>query len=576
MIEKTGAKRTKQHKESKHYFKYDLLVAGILYLLCIILFFYPSLKYINTSLIGPPEDNMYFFWNMWWANKAFTEPQASLTFTHYIFYPQGKSLIYQDYSFYNLFLSLLLKKFVNLITTYNLLIFQTFFLAGIGAFLLIKYLTKNSYISLIGGFIFAFNPSHFAHSLHHINIASIQFVPFFVLFFIKAIKGDSKKDLILACLFFFLNAICTWYNMVFAVYFIVFSYLYLMFRRKKFFLPRVLIKSSIVLGTTLLFLLPWLLKMVLLGFKFHKSIDAGHNVFVADTFALFVPHPYHWLAHLEIVKNINLRFTGNPWELTVYLGIINILIIFFCFKGIIRKTAKYFYGLLAFLILSMGESVHVLGQGTPIILPYKIIKYIPFFSNARCPSRAIVFVYLFLAIIIGYSLKYLISLNKSRRKRICLIAILILFIVADFNSLCHSLSKVYLPPCYDVIQKEDEDFGILDLPGGHEESAKYMMFQTKHGFPIVQGISQRRLVISLLDYIELENVKRQKKQLIENKVKYVVIHKKFFFEKMPNGIFQEDWNEIQNNQLKRFEQFYRLIYEDEENVVFQVHGDVPP
>ncbi len=562
-----------QYKESEKYFKYDLLIAAILYLFCTILFFYPCLKTINNSLIGPPEDNMGHFWDMWWAHKAVTEPGASLAFTDHIFYPEGTSLLYHAYSFYNLFLSFILTRFFNPITTYNLLILHTFLLSGIGAFLLIRYLTGNSYVSLIGGFVFAFNPSHFAHSLHHIEIASIQFIPFFVLFFIKAVKGDSKKDLFMACLFFFLNSICAWYYLVFAIYFIGFSYVYLMLRRKQFFLREFLLKAGIIVGVTFLILSPWLLRMAFIGLKYpHELVREGHNIDVADTFALFVPHPYHWLGQLRMVKSINWRFTGTAWEMTVYLGIINILIILSSFREVTRETAKYFLGLFSFLVLSMGSFLHVLGWITPIMLPYAIIQRVPLLSNAVCPSRAIVYVYLFLAVMIGFALKHLIGSHKSLVKRNCLAVSVMLLLFLDYYCVSSSMTMVHLPPCYNVIKREEKVFGILDLPDYYAANERYMMYQTYHHFPIVQGFIARKIGESLIDYLERKDLPKQRKQLIENKVKYIIIHKKLIHPHVQLTIKQyKEWYGVIDKIIEEYRKCYGVIYEDEENMTLRVY-----
>ena len=245
---------------------------------------------------------MWYLWSQWWTQKAITEPGISLTFSNYVYYPEGNTLLYNDYSPYNRALAFLLWPIFNPVVIYNLLILHTFILSGIGAFLLIRYLSGNLYASLIGGFIFAFNPAHFAHSLHHAGFASIQFIPFFILFYIKSLRGEGKANLWLACLFFLLNTLCSWVHLVLALYFMGFSYIYLMTRRKRFLMPGVLFKTGVVITSTLLVLSPWLIKMILLGWQHPEVTKGGHNTYVADALAFFVPHSYHCLANLEIVK----------------------------------------------------------------------------------------------------------------------------------------------------------------------------------------------------------------------------------------------------------------------------------
>jgi len=556
-----NAVKTGGHDEK--YLKHDLLIAGALYLLCTIVWFYPCLQTISSRLIGPPEDNMQHLWNMWWFHKVFVEHSGSLTFSNYIFYPQGSSLLYNSFSFYNLFLSVLLGHFLASVLVYNLLILHTFLLSGIGAFLLIRYLTKDPYVSLIGGFIFAFNPSHFAHSLHHMELSSIQFIPLFVLYFIKTLKSTSKKNLSLACLFFFLNSICTWNYMIFALFFIGLSYIYLAVRRKRVFLKDIVIKSGIIIGLTFIILSPWLLHMVFLAMKFRgQTIAEGTDYFVADALAFIVPDPYHWLAQLKTVTALNNMFTGdNDWEKTAYLGLVNILIVLATFKEIIKKTAKYFLGLLAGLIISMGASIHILGARFFIKMPYAVITHIPLIANARCPSRFVVYVYLFLAIIVSFAFKHLFNRYAMSGKKKYLLVFIISLLFLDYFSICHTTTKASLPPCYKAINNENKVFGILDL-SPEPERATYMMYQTYHGFPIVQGYLSRKIGKSLIDYLELKDLRKQKAQLTQNSVKYIVIHKA-----------KENVDILEKNKLdiQKYEVIYKNIYDDEKNLVLQVY-----
>ncbi|MBF0494423.1 MAG: hypothetical protein HQL28_04755, partial [Candidatus Omnitrophica bacterium] len=215
--------------------KYDAAFAFLLYAVITVIFFLPCIPSINSAMIGDESDGFVYIWNMFWAKKVISSPGHSLYFTNYIFYPDGTTLLYNFYSFYNLALSLLFSGLLKYVTIYNILILQTFVLAGLGAFLLVRYITKDSFLSFVGGYIYAFNPSHYAHALCHINTASIQFIPFFVLFFLKAVRTNSRKDLVLAALFFFLTSLCCWYYLIYTAFFIFFYYCYAAFKEKKVF-----------------------------------------------------------------------------------------------------------------------------------------------------------------------------------------------------------------------------------------------------------------------------------------------------------------------------------------------------
>jgi len=112
-----------------------------------------------------------------------------------------------------------------------------------------------------------------------------------------------------------------------------------------------------------------------------------------------------------------------------------------------------------------------------------------------------------------------------------------------------------------VIQT-DESFGVLDLPPGYRNGERYLMYQTLHHIPIVyaNGIS-RKVGRSLQDQLYLNDIKRLKQQLTENKVKYIIFHKKLkvsVYSKYP--IKLQDYRAVFHN-----------IYEDDHQVVFQVY-----
>ena len=120
-----------------------LLFAGLMYLCATVIFFYPCLKDLGSSLIGPPEDNMRNLWDIWWAHKVFIGHDGSLFFTRYLYFPEGSTLLYHSVSFFNLFITLCAAPLRNPVLVYNLLVLHTFVVAGLGAYLLIRHLTKD-------------------------------------------------------------------------------------------------------------------------------------------------------------------------------------------------------------------------------------------------------------------------------------------------------------------------------------------------------------------------------------------------------------------------------------------------
>jgi hypothetical protein len=535
----------------------DVLLALGVYSLLTVMFFYPCLSSISTHLIGPAEDNLGIYWEVWWANDKVLHGIQSLTFTDFVFYPQGSSLYYAAWSFYNLLLSFPLGIIFGNVAAYNLIILHSFPFAGLGAFLLIRYLTRNSWLALLGGFMFAFSPLHFAKAQHHWHINTMQFVPLFVLFYIRAVKEGTRRNLILATLFFLLNALADWNYLFFAGYFILFSYIYLAIRRGKVFLPDIIKKSVIVVGVPLIFLSPWLIPMVWIGLTHQEVNLSGHNSFVADLVGLYIPNHFHWLNSISLVDRINKAYTGNFWESVCYLGFASIAFVVATFDRIVKQTARYFIGAVAFLIMALGVYPHFAGQPIPVRLPNQVLSQLPFLANLRCPVRFMTYVYLFWSIIVIYAVRHLIASAPSGRRKLALTIILPTLLLVDYFAVCYNKTEVAAPPCYQVIVADTSSFGILNLPEGYGESCRYMMHQTLHDKPIVNGATTRKVGKSLIDSLAMNDLDVQRRQLVDDKVKYLVVHKDLLV-----GKFFD---------LTAYRHHYGRFYEDDRSVVFRVY-----
>jgi len=105
-------------------------------------------------------------------------------------------------------------------------VLASFPLAGVGAFYLVRHLVHSTVGGLIGGFVFAFNPSHVAHALHHAGVSSIEFLPFFVLAYLLALERRSVVWLGTAVAFYALSALSCWYYLFYCAYFVGFHLLY--------------------------------------------------------------------------------------------------------------------------------------------------------------------------------------------------------------------------------------------------------------------------------------------------------------------------------------------------------------
>ncbi len=314
----------------------------------------------------------------------------------------------------------------------------------------------------------------------------------------------------------------------------------------------------------------WTVYMVFAGilsvlFFLIALANGGLQAFFIMVFllAFFIFHPYHLLN--TFTEGINSHFSGNAWEMTVYLGIINIgLILWWLMKKQksypIQGLGYHLWGMIIFMLFAGGSFLHIYGKTTPIPLPTFLTQFIPFFRNVRTPSRAIVFSYLFLSIAIAMITSKNMSLIGGRR-RIIFFAAVSALVFADFYPAGILLTKVDCPQAYEIIKRDTDSrtFGILDLP--RKAKNRYMMYQVCHGRPIVDARISRKLSLTLDDALEMKDLLVQRKQLMDNRVKYVVVHKDLNKATPP----------IRRISVDAYVRQYPVVYSDSSEIVMRVY-----
>ena len=491
--------------------------------------FWQWMLHLNSALLGPPEDNMQDFWNTWYAAVS---ADSNFFFTNLIRFPEGTPLHYHSFAYPKVFAIALLWKVLggadatSLILLQNISLLISFPLAGTGAFYLVRYLTGSNAGALLGGFVFAFNPSHVQHAMHHAGVSSIEFIPFFVLFYLLSIERKNLLLLLAAIALYALNALSCWYYLFYLAYYIAFHIIYTAARDHALPSGWHLFMSGACLAGTTAILAPILIPMVRAALD-GAPVYAGGG-YGADLFAYAAFPSYHALGPLA--DGVYSRLAGNEWEATVYLGWFNVAVLaWLCLAAPEKNNRLVLYvvwGMAVFCIFATGNSLHVLGYST-IPMPSAVLSQLPFFSNVRASSRAIVFVYMFLAIGVGHAIGLVLKHRPGRAARWGMAAVALL-VVLDFSPVRQlAVTPITCSPGLAIIRDDPEKgFAVLDLPTrGYEEENFYMMQQAAcHNRPILHGVTSRNVVKSLRDRLETSDFEAQRRQLIDAKVKYIVLH----------------------------------------------------
>jgi hypothetical protein len=480
-------------------------------------------------------------------------------------FPEGTPLYYHSFAYPKVFAIALLSRVTgtelpSLLFLQNISLLISFPLAGVGAFYLVRHFTQNWVGALTGAFVFAFNPSHVAHTMHHAHVSSIEFIPFFVLSYLVAIERKSIIWLGLAIAFYGLSALSCWYYLFYIAYFIEFHTAYTVIRDRAFPRGWSLLAPIACLAGVAIVLSPLLVPMVIRAMSGTSVYAEGSDKGVADVFGYVAFPPVHLLGSLT--SYFYRRFAGGPWEGTVYLGLANLVVMgWLCLYAKQKDSGLLTYvlsGMAVFLVLASGDSLHVLGMRT-IPMPNALLSKLPFFANVRTPSRAIVFAYLFLALGIGHAT----SLVWQHRHRLLIRGGLIAMaglMVLDFYPFRLLMTPVSCPPGLTLIHNDPElDFGILNLPGGYIANNAYMLQQTCHGRPIVQGQISRHVSVTLQDRLETQDLQAQRRQLAAAKIKYIVISP--FFR----------WSPKEDGQQDDYSRTYPIVYSGPDLTILRVY-----
>ncbi len=519
--------------------KKHLVVIAIYFVITLVMTLPLALQF-NDHVPGSETwafDEYTFLWNFWWFKHAVFDLGANPLHTNFTFYPIGVSLILYTYTLLNAILAIPIEFVFGYAAASNALLLFAFVMSAFGTFLLTRYLLTHSertpdmrgdwsminLAAFIAGIAFAFTSSRFVYAaLGHYNFVSSQYLPFYALFFIKAIRSEGTRNAVLAGIF---GALAIWIDTTYAVFLALFSLLYAFFawRRgefaRKFFIRFALLAAVAGILTAPL-LAPSFTELATAGYALPSW---GHaEKLLVDLFGLLTPtslHPLNrnWIEELDLVRQGTFRFVDVN---TVFLGYLTLgLAIFGAWR--FRKTlGVWIASAVTFAILSLGPLLHINGQSlfdfdglqVTFPLPFLLLHYIPFLKENRVPNRFGILAVLSLAVLVGYAVAWILTHLKrithpaSRFAFSVLLAFLLLF---EHLAIPLPLSDARVPEVYRQIAQEPGDFAILTLPFGWRnsfttlgaEDTRTQFYQSVHGKYLLSGNTSRNPPF-LFDYFD--------------------------------------------------------------------------
>jgi hypothetical protein len=500
---------------------------------------YAALTFVLTLPIGlrlssevpGGGDAWQHIWNLWWVKEALLTFHTNPYHTDLLFYPEGANLYFHTLVLTAGLMGIPLQLLgLDLITTYNVILLLSFVVGGYGAYLLCRYLTRNGWASFVGGMVFAFAPYHMAHLFGHMNLASLQWMPFYVLLLLKAADapGGGPRDMRRGMLYavgagalLALNAYTEW---LYAIFLVMLTVLLVAWR---VLLPserraarevglrwtESTARLALLVGTFVLLTAPVLFPMLDEARKGYAQQPPQEVLFYsADLVSAFLPselHPVWGNAVERAVQQIPPYLPlKNPSERVLTLGFVALALAAFAVWRFRRERYVCFWAFTGALmwLLTLGPVLQVLGRteftafGVSVPLPYLLLYRLPLISIMRTPARLTVLVMLALAVLAAFALAALMAWAAkrdvtSRRGTPVLLGVVALGVplLIGFEYLAAPFPTVppgWNVPVYQRIAQEPGRFAVLELP--LRPFSDYMAYQTIHGKPLVGGYLSRQ------------------------------------------------------------------------------------
>ena len=482
------------------------LLALVAFTLLALALTWPLPYQFGSHVPGNGVDDPPLTWNLWWVRYALLELGSNPFDCNYLFYPLGINLALYTLTVLNSLLSIPLQAVLGLIPASNLLLLSSFVLSAYGAFLLASYLLSGDpgpagprepsstyragrldglrtvVPAFAAGLLYGFAASKLNYAaLGQWNIASSQWIPFYVLYLFKTGESRRWRYPVLAGLFLLLQAYA---ELTYATFLVLFTAVWLVWqvilRLREGRAARLgrLAASLSLMGILFLAGLSPMLARMLPDLRVAGDIlvEGGGfaDIYSADLLGFLIPSSLHPLFG-SLVEYFRFDYSVGQH---IYVGYSVLVLVA---VGIVRgwrRGAVRFWTLstLFFWLLSMGPTLRINGQDTGLPLPFALIAQLPFFEGNRYPSRYSVMLLLSLAMLVAFGLSSLLSrrvdpegpLGQSRwRPRPAQLAAILLVLLLLFEHLAIPLpmSDMRVPDVYHSLEQEmPGDLTLLDLP----------------------------------------------------------------------------------------------------------------
>jgi hypothetical protein len=359
------------------------------------------------------------------------------------------------------------------------------------AYILCRYVTRQYWPALAGGYLFGFSPFIASHMTYaHLTLIWMCVPPLVCYFSLQRFNGDitSRRFVILMTLALVAQFLIS--HEIFATMTLFYGLALLLalgltsdeVRKRLWKLTRLSIVSWTL---SLLIVSPYIYYFFAYGFQRNPQW-LGTNL-SADALNLLIPAPSNQMGLMPLFDRLSGRFnTGFLGETTAYIGLPWLLITALFLRSRWREFEGKLlvYGLAIVLICSLGPRLIVRGEATRIHLPWALFQA-PIINNAGT-GRFMIYAFLALAVIAAL---WLSDRRYGRTLKIGLGAVTIASLLPNLSAAFWVTPADRVPFFSNGIYQQylAKNETVLIFPYGMRGESMYWQAQTQMYFRMAQG-----------------------------------------------------------------------------------------
>lgn len=528
--------------------RFEHIVIPAVYTLIALVMSYPLVAQFGDHIPGVEGDVWSYLWAMGWARTALLNLGVNPFQTDYIFYPLGGATQLLWGTALPSFASIPLQLAFGLVPAFNLMYLAATVLTAWGGYLVGKQvLTTESgqrtadngprptedggrsnihRSSFVIGLIFAFGSLRLGYGTAFTNLHHTEFIPFYVLFLLRATYKPGWKNAFLAGLFFALNVYVDFQIAAFLAVLTGFWFLYVLIGAGRRTMERAsharaalrvrdegtspYLRWAGMIAVAGILSLPMLvfvlqdfaveggnyIRVYPLRYSEQRAYDLLSYVLPNARSTLYQNLPFPRIAGVNAAVNLDGESELSP-DRQAFLGI---TVLALAVLGAIRFRRKMLFWILAtvaFAILSLGPVLYIAGVSTSIPMPFALANTIPILNHVRIPMRYGLMVLFGGSLLAGAGTLVLIQWRSW------VFVPLSALIVLEAAVLPYPTLGFRVPAVYGEIARQEGDFSVLEIPSFNwRDAARNEAYQPIHQKRILRAYTNR-IAPDLADYFNL-------------------------------------------------------------------------